>query len=157
MDLLDLLLFCTKSRVDSLVIINLVWAEWFPVRNPGQKLCTLIPPLRNPTLGLWTPRIIDGTTFIWLWMVNPNDAASFRLHNPAIIVYANHGRCPCNRPCHCRCSGRGRRCSPLSWVRIIHPWWIFVDLLFRMNPIISYVVFTAAMETSVTPIKIVHC
>jgi hypothetical protein len=30
--------------------------------------------LVEPKLGSWTQRIVNGTIFIWLWMVNPNSA-----------------------------------------------------------------------------------
>jgi hypothetical protein len=74
-DLLDLLLFFTKSRADSLVTADLVLVEWFLVRDLELKLCTSIHPSLNPMLRSWTWRIVDGTIFIWLWMVNPNGAA----------------------------------------------------------------------------------
>jgi hypothetical protein len=92
-DLLDLLLLCTKSRANSLVTTDLISTKWFQVQNLEPKLCTSILPSLNPTFGSWTRKIIDGTIFIWLWMVNPNGAASFQPHDLTTIVYGNHKRC----------------------------------------------------------------
>jgi hypothetical protein len=97
-DFFNLLSLYIKSRDDSFVTANLVLAEWFQVRNLEPKLCTSIPPLLNPTFGSWTWRIVDGTIFIWSWMVNPNGAAWFRPHNPATTVFDNHEWCHNNPP-----------------------------------------------------------
>ncbi len=61
-----------QESANSLATVIQVSTEWFPVQNLELKLCTSIRPLPNPTLGSRTQRTVDDTTFIWLWMVNPN-------------------------------------------------------------------------------------
>jgi len=153
----DLLLLCTKSPGDSPVTADRVQAKWFLTRILEPKLCTSIPPSPSPTFGSRTRRIVDATIFIRLWTANRNGAAWFPSHNPATTVCGNRERCRSNPPHRCRCSARVAQRSPLSWTRIAQPWLISVDSLLPKNPIVYCAVFTAVMETCVTPVKIVRC